>query len=146
MEKNWTDARETCLNINSDLASIKGEEENKFVGAAFFIGKLAWIGLRHGTGVWTDGSNATYFAITLQTSVNLTSTRLLCARQHVTMAHHILFNWSEASCLQKNRFVWSTSPQGNFIPRSVFATIMYYHHTIVPLPGFGAGPGCSKAG
>ena len=69
MEKNWTNARETCLNINSDLVSIKSEEENKFVVAAFFIGKLAWIGLRYGTGNWTDGSNATYFATTQLTSV-----------------------------------------------------------------------------
>lgn len=72
MEKNWTDARETCLNINSNLVSIKSEEENKFVVAAFFIGKSAWIGLRYGTGVWTDGSNATYFATTLQPSIGPT--------------------------------------------------------------------------
>lgn len=67
MGKKWSGARETCLNINSDLVSIKSEEENKFVAATFFIEDLAWIGLRLGARVWTDGSNATYFATTLQT-------------------------------------------------------------------------------
>lgn len=66
MEKNWSDARETCLNINSDLVSIKSEEEDNFV-ASFLRGESweqgAWIGLQNETKVWTDGSNATYFAI-----------------------------------------------------------------------------------
>ena len=60
MGKNWSDAKAACLNINSDLVSIKNEEENRFV-ATFFTGQLAWIGLRHGARVWSDGSNATYF-------------------------------------------------------------------------------------
>ena len=61
MRKNWSDARETCLNINSDLVSIKSEEENKFVVTPFATWQQAWIGLRHGARVWSDGSNATYF-------------------------------------------------------------------------------------
>lgn len=61
MRTNWSDARETCLNINSDLVSIKSEEENMFVVASFVTGQRVWIGLRHGARVWSDGSNATYF-------------------------------------------------------------------------------------
>ena len=131
MEKNWTDARETCLNINSDLASIKGEEENKFVVAAFFIGKLAWIGLRHGTGVWTDGSNATYFAITLQTSVNLT--------QRDCYALDNTLQWLIISCstgvkqavckrigLYKALHLKVTSSLDQFLPPLCITTILSY--------------------
>ena len=91
LEKNWVDARETCLNINSDLVSIKSEEENKFVAAAFSIGKSAWIGLRYGTGVWTDGSNVTYFATIQRTSVNLT--------QRDCYALNNKFKWFIINCL-----------------------------------------------
>ena len=66
--KDWSGARETCLNVNSDLVSIKSEEENKFVVATFFIEDLAWIGLQLDVTAWSDGSNATYFAPTLQTA------------------------------------------------------------------------------
>ena len=63
MAKNWSDAEETCLNINSDLVSIKSEEENKFVVDAFIIIEYAWIGLRLGSRVWSDNSSASYFGL-----------------------------------------------------------------------------------
>ena len=72
MSKNWNDARETCLNINSDLVSITSKDEDTFV-FAFLTEKIengkAWIGLRNdGKNVWSDGSNLTYFGqLNLQT-------------------------------------------------------------------------------
>ncbi|KAL9950407.1 hypothetical protein ACROYT_G042895 [Oculina patagonica] len=64
--KNWSDARETCLNLNSDLVSIKSEDEDNFV-LAFLSNEVgsqnaAWIGRKNGSQVWSDGSNATYVA------------------------------------------------------------------------------------
>ena len=72
MKKNWSDARETCLNINSDLVSITSKDEDTFV-LEFLTEKIekgiAWIGLRNdGKNVWSDGSNLTYFGLILQTS------------------------------------------------------------------------------
>lgn len=64
MRKNWSEARESCLNKNGDLVSIKNEDEDKFVAADLKdnLGDqvTAWIGIKDGSEVWSDGYNITY--------------------------------------------------------------------------------------
>ena len=122
MRKNWSDARETCLNINSDLVSIKNEEENRFV-ATFFTGQLAWIGLRHGERVWSDGSNATYFGS--PGLFNSTPTGLCCV---LTFG----LQWSVKTCDIRlehavcKRMGLYRAPEATFITRSVSSLDQLY--------------------
>ncbi|KAJ7323754.1 chromatin-modulating protein mrc1 [Desmophyllum pertusum] len=151
MRKNWSDARETCLNINSDLVSITSKDEDTFV-FAFLTEKIengkAWIGLRNdGKNVWSDGSNLTYFGqLNLQTpppfcvlmTRGMQWSQRLCSRKikYAVCKRRAIFDDDE-SCL--------SSPLGvetGVITQQQMKAKSYYNETTLPhyarLAGHGA--------
>ena len=65
--KNWSEARKSCLNRNSDLVSIASQGEDSFVVAYRKDRNVSrtptWIGLQQNDTsvlVWSDGSDLTY--------------------------------------------------------------------------------------
>lgn len=75
---NWTEARKTCMNINSDLASIASQTEGAFIVANLTYKSVRrtrfWLGLKNDTStfVWSDSSEVTYISTRVNSDFNST--------------------------------------------------------------------------
>ncbi|KAL9950408.1 hypothetical protein ACROYT_G042896 [Oculina patagonica] len=159
--KNWSDARETCLNLNSDLVSIKSEDEHNFVFAHLSneTRSIAWIGLQDGSEVWSDGSNVTYVSGKINTRHQ--SPPITCYTTNLDSMSGVMYwslihcSWKLSKAVCKRRAFYGdngtclSSPLGvetGLIQEHQMTSGSSYNITTTPRYGRLAGPGawCEK--
>ena len=97
----WEDARQACLDIHADLASIASSAENSFINTTLIPGKGGhWIGLndkeQEGVLQWSDGTPYNF------SSFGADDTNI------GNVSNCVLFNsgeWSDKECFRGRRYI-----------------------------------------
>ena len=96
----WEKAKETCISLRSQLATISSSDENNFI--ASMVNDCSWIGVQWNETVmgyaWVDGS-AIDFSETWKNRQN-DSSKCVCIREKGAGG-----DWNQLSCLQPCAFV-----------------------------------------
>ena len=116
VEVNWDDARQECLDLNSDLVSVVNIAENSFINTALLLDKKkrAWIGLsdkeKEDEFHWSDGTPYNFSIFSTSDIVNGRGANCVFLKNG---------EWFEHSCSDKRQYICKKRGEKDFFDQAI---------------------------